>query len=70
MKFFMTIAVCSFLDYSCTTSMKYPVAFDTWNQCMFAAYEESIDLMKNLDQDLVQKNRLATRFICEALPMA
>tara|TARA_R100000149_G_C5786836_1_gene80235 strand:- start:312 stop:464 length:153 start_codon:yes stop_codon:yes gene_type:complete len=50
--------------------MKYPVTFDTWNQCMFAAYEESVDLMKNLDQDLVEKNRLATRFICEAVPMA
>ena len=67
MKFLMSIAVCSFLDLTCTPAIKYPIEFNSWNDCMYAAYEESIKLTKNLNQDMVEKNRLATRFTCEVI---
>lgn len=64
MKFFMSIAVCSFLDMTCMPYIEYPVAYNSWNTCMNAAYHESINLMNNLNQDMVEKNRLATKFTC------
>ena len=64
MKFFMSIAVCSFLDFSCMPYVQYPIAYESWNTCMNAAYEESIKIMSALDQDVVERNRLATKFTC------
>ena len=64
MKFFMSIAVCSFLDLTCMPMVQYPVAFDSWSTCMHAAYNESIVLMNELDPHMVERNRLATKFTC------
>ena len=64
MKFFMSIAVCSFLDFSCMPYVQYPIAYESWNTCMNAAYKESIEIMNTLNQDLVERNRLATKFTC------
>ena len=64
MKFFMSIAVCSFLDLTCMPMVQYPNFYNSWNDCMQAAYKESIILMSELDQDMVERNRLATKFTC------
>jgi len=64
MKFFMSIAVCSFLDLTCMPMVQYPNHYNSWNDCMQAAYKESIILMSELDQDMVERNRLATKFTC------
>ncbi len=64
MKFFMSIAVCSFLDLTCMPMVQYPYHYNSWNDCMQAAYKESIILMSELDQDMVERNRLATKFTC------
>tara|TARA_Y100000816_G_scaffold277316_1_gene247358 strand:+ start:653 stop:814 length:162 start_codon:yes stop_codon:yes gene_type:complete len=44
--------------------VQYPVHYESWNTCMNAAYEESIKIMSALDQDVVERNRLATKFTC------
>ena len=65
MKFFMSIAVCSFLDMTCLPYVQYPVPHDSWHSCMNAAYKESIEIMSEIDPDVVERNRLATKFTCE-----
>jgi hypothetical protein len=64
MKFLMSIAVCSFLDLTCMPMIQYPVIFDSWNSCMQAAYKESISVLNAIDPDVVERNRLATKFTC------
>ncbi len=65
MKFFMTIAVCSFLDGTCTPHVNYPIEFNSWSACMYEALKESEIVMSQLDQDLVDRHRLATQFMCK-----
>ena len=65
MKFFMLIAVCSFLDATCMPYIQYPTAFDSWNTCMNNAYRESMQIISEINPDVVERNRLATKFTCE-----
>ena len=65
MKFFMSIAVCSFLDFTCMPWVQYPTAFNSWNDCMNYAYKESMEIISEIDPNVVEKNRLATKFTCE-----
>jgi len=65
MKFFMSIAVCSFLDFTCMPWVQYPTAFNSWNDCMYNAYKESVIVLNSIDPIVVEKNRLATKFTCE-----
>ena len=69
MKFFLTIAVCSFLDTTCTPPITYPNQFNSWNDCMYYAYKESGVILKHLNQDMVEKNKLATKFTCEEVKL-
>ena len=64
MKFVLTIYVCSFLQFDCSPPVTYPTHFDSWYECTLKAHEESVDLLKNVPQDIVEKNRLATKYTC------
>ena len=67
MKFILTIYVCSFLDFTCAPPVEYPKKFNNWYECMLKAHEESVNLLIELPQDVVEKNRLATKYTCELL---
>ena len=66
MKFILTIYVCSFLDFTCSPPVKYPKTFDNWQNCVIKAQNESEILIKTIPQDVVNKNRLATKYTCQA----
>jgi|TARA_R100000455_G_C6136234_1_gene31343 hypothetical protein len=59
--------VCSFLDFTCAPPVEYPKKFNNWYECMLKAHEESVNLLIKLPQDVVEKNRLATKYTCELL---
>jgi len=44
--------------------VQYPNPYNSWNDCMQAAYKESMIIMNELNQDMVESNRLATKFTC------
>ena len=67
MKFLMSIAVCSFVEMTCTPWVHYPKSFDSWNLCMREAYKESLIIIEKIDVDVIEKNRLATKFACSPL---
>ncbi len=59
--------MCSFLDFTCAPPVEYPKKFNNWYECMLKAHEESVNLLIELPQDVVEKNRLATKYTCELL---
>ncbi len=58
--------MCSFLDFTCSPPVEHPKTFDSWHNCVLAALEESEMLIKAVPQDVVNKNRLATKYTCQA----
>ena len=67
MKFILTIYVCSFLDFTCSPPVEYPKNFNNWYDCMLKAHDESVELLMNVPQDVVEKNRLATKYTCKVM---
>jgi hypothetical protein len=67
MKFILTIYVCSFIDFTCAKGVSYPMQFDTWSECVSAAYQESQIIIKSLPPQMVEANRLATKYTCQQL---
>jgi len=67
MKYILTIYVCSFLEFTCSPGVQYPVVFDNWHKCVIKAFDESKDLIITVPQDVVENNRLATKYTCEPL---
>ena len=65
MKFLLTIYVCSFINFSCSPPVEYPVLFDNWYDCMIKAHDKSVELLMNVPQDVVEQNRLATKYTCQ-----
>ena len=64
MKFILTIYVCSFMEFSCSPGVNYPDEFNNWYDCMIKAHEESVNLLMNVPPDMVEVNRLATKYTC------
>jgi hypothetical protein len=64
MKFVLTIYVCSFLHLDCAPGVVYPEHFDTWKECVIKAFDESKELIISTPQDVVESNRLTTKYTC------
>ena len=67
MKFILTIYVCSFLDFTCSPGVTYPIHFNSFYECTLKAHSESVELLSNVPQDVVERNRLATKYTCQAI---
>lgn len=67
MKFILTLYVCSFLELTCSPPVKYPVMFNNWHDCVITALDESKQLIEEVPQDVVNKNRLATKYTCQPI---
>ena len=46
--------------------VQYPNPYNSWNDCMQAAYKESMIIISEINPDVVERNRLATKFTCTA----
>jgi hypothetical protein len=64
MKFILTIYVCSFMDFTCAPGVTHPDTFNSWAECTIKAFDESRDLITSVPQDIVESNRLATKYTC------
>ena len=56
--------MCSFLNFTCSPPVEYPNKFDNWDDCMLKAHDESVELLMTVPQDVVESNRLATKYTC------
>ena len=56
--------MCSFLQFDCSPGVVYPEHFNSWYECTLKAHEESVSLLMEVPQHIVEKNRLATKYTC------
>ena len=64
MKFILTIYICSFVDFTCAPGVIYPDTLNSWAECTVKAFDESKGLITSIPQDVVESNRLATKYTC------
>ena len=55
--------MCSFIEFDCMKGVKIG-EFDTWNECLITAHNESIDLITSVPPDIVESKRIATQYTC------
>jgi hypothetical protein len=68
MKFVLILYVCSMTSGQCPGSSYMPYEFNSHYDCVLAGYELSYKNLKELDKDLVNKERLAIKFECKPIP--
>ena len=66
MKFLLVLWVCSFAAKggSCLPPVQYKELFNSWSECSIEAHERSIEILKELDVDYVNRYQIATKYSC------
>ena len=65
MKFLLIIQICSSIYNGCLTPLNDPYSYNSWKDCGLAGYEQTMNIMKELDSSLVNKDKIYIRFSCE-----
>lgn len=65
MKFTLVIWICTFLNQTCSPPIKTNYFYDSWNECVVAAYNNSITFLTQQNIEDVNNMRLATKFVCK-----
>tara|TARA_R110001592_G_scaffold136441_1_gene353513 strand:+ start:1422 stop:1634 length:213 start_codon:yes stop_codon:yes gene_type:complete len=64
MKFVLMLSICSFLTGECKEPIKYEQTFDTWKDCAIVAMNTSMQYLKAMDTETVNKFQLSTQYTC------
>jgi|TARA_B110000240_G_scaffold195146_1_gene244126 hypothetical protein len=64
MKFILVISLCSFLNNQCLPPAEVKGEYNSWKDCTIAALEISKEIIKAQEDNLVNDNKLATKFMC------
>ena len=64
MKFLLSIIICSQVAGTCLDPYPWPDKFDTQYDCLMFGYEESINKMKEIGADDVNKYNMFIKFYC------
>tara|TARA_R100001163_G_scaffold8662_1_gene8500 strand:+ start:363 stop:575 length:213 start_codon:yes stop_codon:yes gene_type:complete len=64
MKFILMLSVCSFVTGECKEPITYGQTFDTWKQCAIVAMNTSMQYLKSMDDETVNKYQLSTQYTC------
>ena len=67
MKFILTVWVCSFLNNVCAPPVTDNIYYNSWNECVDAALDYSINFLKEQDVEKINNFQLATKFICKEI---
>ena len=66
MKYFLLLWVCSAINGSCmVTPVMYPETFNRHYECVEEGYITSLDMVKAMDKNSVEMNRLFVAFNCK-----
>ena len=65
MKFVLMLSVCSFVTGECKPPITYAQTFDTWKQCATVAMNTSMQYLKAMDDETVNKFQLSTQYSCK-----
>ena len=71
MKYVIILYLCSFVNVqpSCYSEKIVALEFDTYNSCILEGYKQSHNHLASLDQDKVNKQKLAIRFHCREIKL-
>ena len=64
MKFILALVICSQVQQTCLPPYQWPDRFDTQYDCMVFGYEESLNKMKQIGREEVNKYNMYIRFTC------
>ena len=64
MKILLSLVICSQVAGTCLEPYQWPEQFDTTYDCMVFGYEESLNKMKQIGREEVNKYNMYIRFTC------
>ena len=64
MKILLSLIICSQVAGTCLEPYQWPEQFDTTYDCMVFGYEESLNKMKQIGREEVNKYNMYIRFTC------
>ena len=69
MKYIILIYLCSFANkqVSCLPEQILGLEFDTYNECILEGYTQAYELLDSVDDNDVNEQKLAIRFICKEI---
>ena len=67
MKFTLVIFLCSFINNECLPPKEVKQLYNSWKECTLAALEISTKIMLLQEEKFVNKNKVATKFICREI---
>jgi len=65
MKFILIISLCSFINNQCLLPVQIDGGYNSWKECTINALDISKKLMETQEDNFINDNKMATRFICE-----
>jgi hypothetical protein len=67
-KFTLTLWVCSFLQGQvCMPPLQSPVIYNSWYECSRAAHHESVKIMSKLGYKVVNRDKIAMKYMCKEI---
>ena len=67
-KFTLTIWVCSFLGGQvCMPPIQSPIVYNSWYECSRAAHRESLKMMSKLGYKVVNRDKIAMKYMCKEI---
>ena len=64
MKILMSLIICSQVQSTCLEPFPWPETFNSQYDCMVFGYEESLNKMKEVGREEVNKHDIYIRFLC------
>ena len=64
MKFLLSLIICSQVAGTCMPAYEWPDKFDTSYDCMMFGYQESMNKMKEIGRDEINKHNMFVKFYC------
>ena len=67
MKFLLIMTVCSQINAQCLPPMKHDVLYSSHYDCATAGYLNAMGAMRQIGQDLVNRDQVVISFKCESV---
>tara|TARA_R100000995_G_C3469748_1_gene117666 strand:+ start:1109 stop:1306 length:198 start_codon:yes stop_codon:yes gene_type:complete len=58
------LSICSFATGECKDPIKHELEFNTWKECALTALDTSVQYLKLMDENTVNKFELSTQYTC------
>jgi len=65
MKFILVITMCSSLQQSCMPPVQVKEVFNSHYECAYQGYTTSAEIIKNLGEEQVNKDKMYLSFACK-----